>query len=91
MKPAKRTRMKIEENNGQWHKDVDRLHTYGNRAWTIVFVNSQGHFDKDLGVCVKAEIKVKVMPTKSSVLKSGLVAFIGKGKTANLIMRNSAL
>lgn len=87
----KRTGMKIKENNGQWHEDVDRIHTYSNRAWTIIFTTCQGHYDRDLGICVKINIKVKVMPTKAAVLKNGLAAFIGKGKRANLVMRNVAL
>lgn len=90
MKP-KREKMQIETNTGQWHSDIARLHTYSNKAWTIILANRLGHYDSDTGIYIQADITVTVMPTRSAVLKNGLAAFTGSGEKANLVMRNVAL
>jgi hypothetical protein len=91
MKNKRRIGMKMILNKGQWHTNVDRMHTWDNGDWCIVFRKNGsgcGHLDNVLGASLKVSIPVEVMPTKEDALKYGLTAFTMTGEKAQLIMRN---
>jgi hypothetical protein len=79
-------------NEGQWHTDVDRMHTWENGDWAIVFQGNDGfdcgYLDNDQAN-LRSHIPVKTMPTKEDALKYGLAAFTMTGEKANLVMMNN--
>jgi len=90
-KRTQRTNMQIVDNEYQWHKDIDRMHTWDNGDWHIAFRDANGNYcgylDNDQAN-LRSHIPVKTMPTKEKVLKFGLAAFAMMGEKANLVMRN---
>ena len=90
MKDTRRKRMKIEHNHGQWHEDIERVHTWSNKEYCVILVNDQGYCDSYLGFCVKAEISVTRIPSKRVLLKRGIAALTGKsGVKAHLELTTS--
>ncbi len=71
---------RIYYNTGQYHKDIERVHTMPGGRWCIIFTNDYGHYSgrgsKELTLTILAGLSTpKVLPKRRVVQKKDLAAF----------------
>jgi len=82
---------RIYSNAGQYHRDIERVHTFPDGRWAIIFAGGQGSYsgrrgNKDLELHLRGfGLKPKRLPGRRIVQREGLAAFLGdKGIKAYL-------